>query len=462
MMKATVNVQTAGLLEIQPPGRGGEPSSPLNLTRSISSTASAIGVLVSLLAAAHAAPGLAQTPVPADTSEPAIEIPVESTEPQPSPLTEPPGEGAIQVPEIVPIPPRAAPTGPLAPLPGASPTGVGVDEATYTLGPGDEIVLDVFDVPEFSGAEAGTYTILVDGSVTFPWIGRVQLQGRTLAEAADLLEREYGDRGYIIDPLITVNLVTPRTLKVSVVGEVKRPGAYAIGSDGAASSPLLGGDTTAAAATTATRWPSVTEAIKAAGGITQLADLRNVQIRRPQRDGSEQLIDVNLWELIRTGTLNQDITLRDGDVLVVPTAVALSPDEAILQGSASFAPGIITVNVVGEVITPGPIEVPPTTSLNQAIQAAGGFDRQRARTGRVTLVRLNPNGTAVQRRVEIDLAAGINEETNPALQPGDTIIVGRSGLVSTVDTLNTILEPVGTVFGVFNSFDDLFGNGDGN
>lgn len=461
MMRATVKVQTARLHGVQQQGGRAEAD---DLSRDVIRPLSpAIGWLICglsatvLSATASVSPGLAQTPVTPDATEPAVEIPVESIETQPNSLTAPPGERSIQVPEIVPIPPQAVPTGPFAPLPGALPEGTSRGEDVYTLGAGDQIVLDVFDVPEFSAAN-GTYTVLVDGSVTLPWIGRVQLQGLTLDEASALLEREYGGRGYIVDPLITVNLAAARTLKVSVVGEVKRPGAYAVSPAGEADGPLTTGDTVGG--TPVSRWPSVTEAIKAAGGITQLADLRNVQIRRPQRDGSQQLIDINLWELIRTGTLGEDITLRDGDTLVVPTAVALSPDEAILLGSASFAPETITVNVVGEVIAPGPIEIPPNTSLNQAIQAAGGFDRQRARTGRVTLVRLNPNGTAVQRRVEIDLAAGINEESNPALQPGDTVIIGRSGLVSTVDTLNTLLEPIGTVLGNFNDLSDLFGGND--
>ena len=457
MMRAKVKIQTARSRAVQKRGGDSELIAASNSTQSVSAT---IGLLVSALttftAATYGTPGLAQTPVTPDAAEPSVEIPVESIETQPNSLTEPRGAGAIQVPEIVPIPPRAVPTGPLAPLPGVLPDGIGRSEDTYTLGAGDQIVLDVFDVPEFSG-DNGTYTVLVDGSVTFPWIGRVQLQGLTLDEAGALLEREYGSRGYIVDPLITVNLLEARTLKISVVGEVKRPGAYSISPAGEAGDPLLAeGDD--GGGTAVPRWPSVTEAIKAAGGITQLADLRNIQIRRSQRDGSEQLIDVNLWELIRTGTIREDIALRDGDTLVIPTAVALSSDEAVLLGSASFAPGSITINVVGEVITPGPLEVPPNTSLNQAIQAAGGFDRTRARTGRVTLVRLNPNGTAVQRRIDIDLAAGINEETNPALQPGDTVIIGRSGIVSVADTLNTVLEPVGTVLGVFNDFDDLFGD----
>ena len=409
-----------------------------------------IAVLVTFLSAI---PGVAQVPtMPESPTESPVEIPVEpaeSAEPaeeiELNPLTDTPGSGTIQVPEIVPIPPRAAPTQPLSPAPGIR-EGVAPDEDTYVLGPGDEIALDIFDIPEF----ANTYTILVDGSVVFPWIGRVRLQGLTLEQATALITREYVNRGFLVDPLITLNLLTPRTLTISVVGEVRRPGAYSISPQGNASVPIQA-DTAGGIGDAATnQWPTVTRAIQSAGGITQLADLRNVQIRRALPDGSEQLVDVDLWELIRTGQLTQDITLRDRDTLVIPTATALNPDEAVLIGSASFAPGIIRVNVVGETVTPGVIEVPPNTSLNQAIQAAGGFNRQRARTNRVDLIRLNPNGTAVRRRVPIDLASGINEETNPALRDGDTIVVGRSGLVAGTDFIQTILGPIGTLLGSFD------------
>lgn len=412
----------------------------------------AIGLVMATIATLLSTPaGIAQPSTTPEASAPPIDIPVEAPTETPSdPLLEAPPEEPLPVPEIVPIPPRATPSEPLSPVPGPIQEGEIRGEDTYTLGPGDQIVIDIFNVPEFSGAN-GTYTVLVDGTVIFPWIGRQRLAGLTLDETAELLEREYGSRGYIVDPLITVNLLTARSLRVSVVGEVKRPGAYSITPAGESSSPLAAEGAGDAGGATS-QWPTVTQAIQAAGGITQLADLRNVQVRRSKRDGSEELIDINLWELIRTGQLNEDITLRDGDTLVIPTATALSPDEAILTGSASFAPGSIAVNVVGEVTSPGVIQVPPNTSLNQAIQAAGGFDRTRARTSRVTLVRLNPNGTAVSRRIEIDPSSGINEETNPALREGDTIVIGRTGIVAAGDFLSTVLTPLGNFLGVLNIF----------
>ena len=81
--------------------------------------------------------------------------------------------------------------------------------------------------------------------------------------------------------------------------------------------------------------------------------------------------------------------------------------------------------------------------------AAGGFNNRRAKKSEVTLVRLNPDGTVSKREIEIDLAAGISDETNPALRNNDTIVVGRSTVASLSDTIGTVLSPLSGVFGLF-------------
>jgi polysaccharide biosynthesis/export protein len=399
----------------------------------------ALSLSIALLAAAPLAPCVAQ---PASQGTPPAPIAV------PSPATVP-SNGAASSPDVVPASPNGS-----VPVPGLAPNPIpnrtiipapaaASAEDTYILGPGDQIGLDVFDVPEFSGAN-GNYVVLVDGSINLPWVGRVLVQGLTLEQAADVLTRAYAP--FIRDPLITVNLRGARTLRVSVVGEVKRPGSYIISPQGQ-TNQILVGDAGLATGGAATQWPTITQAIQSAGGITQLANLRQVQIRRPLPNGSEQLVDLNLWELLRTGRINQDITLRDRDTLIIPKAETVSPDEALLLGSASFAPATIRVNVVGEVTAPGTVEVSPNTSLNQALLSAGGFDRRRARTSRVDLIRLNTDGTAVKRTVPVDLAAGINEETNPSLRDGDTIVIGRSGLTGVRDFVDDVFGPFDGIFG---------------
>lgn len=235
-----------------------------------------------------------------------------------------------------------------------------------------------------------------------------------------------------------------RPLKVTIVGEVSRPGPYtllegAVGQRDQLINPNL------------LQVPSVTRAIQVAGGITQLADVRNIQVRRLTRSGPTQVIKLDFWKLLKEGDVVQDMPLQDGDTIEVPQARNLTEKEIIEIGSASFSPDKITVNVVGEVERPGAILVQPNTPLNQAILAAGGFD-QKASKRSVTLIRLNPNGAVEKREVAIDLAQAANEKGNPPLRNNDIVVVRKSGLATVVDGASTILSPLGGLLGIFRIF----------
>ncbi|MGB3512763.1 MAG: SLBB domain-containing protein [Microcoleaceae cyanobacterium] len=215
---------------------------------------------------------------------------------------------------------------------------------------------------------------------------------------------------------------------VTVVGEVKRPGAYVV----------RGGDT--GADFNVSGLPTVTRAIQLAGGIEPLADLRNIQLQRQTRSGSIQTVNLDLWQLLQSGDINQDAILQQGDMIVIPTATEISPTEAPELAAASFAPDEIEVTVVGEVRQPGEVKVPPNTPLNQALLKAGGFNKSRAKRDTVELIRLNPNNTVSRRIVEVDFASGVNQETNPMLRQNDVIVVNRNGIAAISDTLNTTFE----------------------
>jgi len=302
----------------------------------------------------------------------------------------------------------------------------------YILGAGDSIQIDIFDVPEFSG-ENGQYTVLVDGSLNLPWVGKVSVQGLTLEQAAANLSQQYAR--FINQPLITVTLLAPRPMRFGVVGQVNRPGVYTL-------SPQAG----------ELQRYTVTQAIQTAGGITQVANVRGIEVRRPQPNGTEDRIPIDLWSFLQTGDLTQDVVLRDGDTLVIPQVTALSAEEATQLASTSFSPETININVVGEVVRPGQIQVLPNSTLNQGILAAGGFDNRRARRSDVELIRLNPDGTTSRRTIPVDFSEGINEADNPPLRNNDIIVVRRSGVASTTDFLDTVLTPVTSVFSILRLF----------
>lgn len=487
----------------------------------------------------------------------------------------------VPVPVTAPIPVNqpvstpAVPPGQNNPFPGSGGSAappLSVSDEPYTLGPGDRVKMDVFDVPEYSGE----FSVLVDGTLNLPVIGRIPVRGRTLEATTDLISARYAR--YVKRPLITLGLVTARPVTLAVAGEVSRPGTYSLssggGGTGATAAPsqfatvtqaitLAGGITQSAnvrnviiqrrgsGSYTVNLWdliqngnlaqdiplrdgdriiigavdrvnptetrqladasfaskeikpiniaivgevsrpgpyaitgggegtggatgaitgaatgvssgggtgtsalPTVTKAIQVAGGITALANVRGITIRRTTRLGEPKVINVNLWELLRAGDASQDVILQEGDTITIPTATAFDPAESTQLAGASFAPNTIVVNVVGEVAKPGAIPVPPNTPLNQAVLAAGGFN-VRARKRSVDLIRLNPNGSVEKREVSVDLAQGINEKGNPTLRNNDVVVVRRSTLATVGDTLGTVLNPVGSFLNILSIFNTI-------
>ncbi len=233
-------------------------------------------------------------------------------------------------------------------------------------------------------------------------------------------------------------------IQVSVIGEVNRPGVHTLqqGSVERAAGEGLTGQGS----------KRVTGAIASAGGITPSADVRNVELRRTTRDGTQQTLTVNLWELLQSGNARQDVILQEGDIIAVPVASEINPSEVGDIASATFSPETIKVNVVGEVDQPGATVVPPNTPLNQVLLAAGSFDNRRANKQVVDLVRLNSDGTVTKREIELDFTRGINEEGNPALRNNDVIVVRRSGVTRVADTLGTIFSPITGLLSVFRLF----------
>ncbi|BAU64405.1 polysaccharide export protein [Stanieria sp. NIES-3757] len=427
-------------------------------------------------------------------------------------------------------------------------------ETDYTLGPGDQIKLDIFQVAEYSGE----YPVLVDGTISIPLVGKVNVNGLTLKETSDLVSEKY--KLYLKRPVVTVGLISPRPMNITIAGEVNDPGSYKVNFSQTKEFPtavsmvrqaggittladirnvqvrrkvrgaeqvfsvnawklfeegrlddlrLRDGDTlfiptvkevnlqeierlasagatfgveneiqvaiigeiyrpgrytvqprstqktnlnqaeqTQSEQTGGNLPPRLSDALALAGGIKPLANVKKVEVERQTWDGQKKTVTVDLWNLLQQGDQKQDLILQEGDSIKIPQAEQLSPEDSETLASATFSPDVIKVNVVGEVGTPGPVEVPPNTPLNQAILAAGGFDAQRAKTGNVELVRLNPNGTVTKRQIQVDFASGINDENNPTLRNNDVVVVSRSGLASVSDTTGSIFNPIGGALGV--------------
>jgi polysaccharide export outer membrane protein len=330
----------------------------------------------------------------------------------------------------------------------------------YILGPGDRIQIDIFNVPEYSG-DNGKHQVQLDGTLNLPLIAHVKVQGLTLAEATASIKKLYGE--YLQRPLITLNLLAPRPLQIAIAGEVFRPGSYTI-------SPT--GGTPGTIGQVGIQLPTLTQALKVAGGITPSADVRQVKIRR-RLGNREEIVNADLWELLQSGDLRQDFALRDGDTVYIPTITNVNVTESSQLSFASFAGESkqpINIAVVGEVNRPGTYTLtvemgaiarnPDPNQVNDvnftpdniagntvttALKKAGGITES-ADIRNISVRRLTRAGT--EQTINIDLRKLLYEgELNQdvKLQPGDTVMVPKATnleeAVTETDIVNASFSP---------------------
>ena len=310
----------------------------------------------------------------------------------------------------------------------------------YIIGPGDVLELSLYDAPELSGQ----LEVLNDGSVALPLVGSVVLSGLTLQQASAWMRNLLSDQ--LLRPELQLKVVRPRPLRVSVVGAVERPGLYSLTTAEAAQ--IEGGPSTSLSGL-----PTLVDAIQKAGGITQQANLREVMLQRrlPGLPARFKLMRLNLLDLVLEGDQLQNPFLFDGDTIKLIRAED-TPAEAIELAATNLSPKVIAVNVIGEVNSPGRLELMANTPLVQAVLAAGGLKDWRANGGNVELVRINRNGSATLRRFRFDMGSGASNDTNPPLRQGDTVRVGRSLLAKGSDALGAVSEPVSGLVTIWSLF----------
>jgi polysaccharide biosynthesis/export protein len=294
----------------------------------------------------------------------------------------------------------------------------------YTLGPGDGLQLTFLD-PEAKSLN-GAFGILADGTTTLPLVGSVQLIGLTIGQATRWLTSLYAKQ--LVRPQLTLTLTTPRPVKVTIVGEVTRPGLYPLGSF---SNPV--------------------EAIQTAGGVTVNADVRNILLRRlAGKAGAQKETTLNLADLFANGNQLQNPVLFDGDTIVVSRSIQPIPEEVLAIGQTNLAPPTISVTVIGEVKSPGTVALPANTPLAEALFRSGGLIRRRAQKNNIELVRFNRNGTTSRQIFSYRDDLAVSNLTNPPLRNGDTIIVRTNLYGKALTFLNDLAEPLGALNSILN------------
>ena len=323
---------------------------------------------------------------------------------------------------------------------------VRVDQSGNRLAPGDKVRLTVVGFPDLSGEQV----VLNDGTIQMPMAGDIPLEGLSPGEAKDRIIEAI--KPYVRRPQVSLALLNRRTPRISVTGEVNRPGPRQL----TKANPAQNSESTQAGP----EFPTVSSSLLLAGGVTPNADLRNVIIRRagsnasstqpvassmlppsakasPASDLPKREIKVNLWNAIRTGSLGDDPQVYDGDEIVVPTAQLGGPDQQALLAS-TVAPDKINVQVAGQVQRPGALTLAPNSDVTTAIAAAGG-PTDKANTSAVTLIRMAADGKVERQNYTFGQASA-------PVRNGDVILVDKSGTSTTLDLLGAFTAPLQFLF----------------
>ena len=281
-----------------------------------------------------------------------------------------------------------------------------LDAWTYRIGPGDVLSIIVYDHPELtipagaerSAAESGNQ-VRNDGTIFYPFIGRVPVAGKTLDEVRELVSTRLA--AYIFEPQVDVGVAAFRSQKVHVSGAVEQPGPVPI-----TSVPLTLGD-----------------AIGQVGGARDDANWHEVILTR---DGEEQRL--SLYALLRQGDQAQNRLLRDGDVLHVTSA----------ENQA--------VAVMGQVQRPGNIALGnERLSLTDALARAGGVDEGIAQPSGIFVIRGQGEGSdrlATVYQLDIRNATAFTLGSHFPLQPQDVVYVTTAPLARWNRVISLLLPSI--------------------
>ncbi len=244
---------------------------------------------------------------------------------------------------------------------------------SYVIGAGDQLLLDVY------GASQQSYDLNVtpEGRVFIPNVGPVQVGGSTIGAATSRIQAALGRiysglNGSNPNTFIQLRLGNIRSIKVSMVGELTKPGTYTLPS-----------------------FATVFNGLYAAGGPNENGAFRKIQVYRDSR----LVATVDIYEFLSKGDQSSNITLQDNDVVIVP-------------------PVETRVEIIGPVRREGLFEVKQNEALEDLYVYTGGFTSVAYRD-RVTIRRIENN----QRKV-VDVPS--SEFSSFTLQDGDEILIGEA------------------------------------
>tara|TARA_Y100000780_G_scaffold155753_2_gene140484 strand:- start:3783 stop:6449 length:2667 start_codon:yes stop_codon:yes gene_type:complete len=255
---------------------------------------------------------------------------------------------------------------------------------TYLVGRGDQLLIN------FYGKESASYEVIVDreGRINIPDLSPVQVAGLTFAEVKELIKVKVEQE--IIGVKAFVSLGKLRSIRILVLGEAYKPGSYSVSS-----------------------LTTVSHALFVSGGVSDIASLRNIQVKR----GGKVVTNFDLYDLLIRGDSSNDIILKPGDVVFIPSVGE-------------------QVTVDGLVKRPAIFELKKGETAEQLLKMAGGI-KPNAYAKSVIVERFNNQHKEV---LSVDFS---KEQVNYIPQDGDRIRFSAIGeqYQTSISLIGAVVRP---------------------
>lgn len=343
-------------------------------------------------------------------------------------------------------------------------------------------------VSSFRFISSGIYEVDVEGEIFLPIIKETYVRGLTPKELSNLLELKYSELG--INSKITLKISRFKSLRVLVGGEIRTPGvyefpAYTIGDFKNLNNDTLNrelsiednnkvenleenmidqsflndqsksidnGNFNNSVLNTEEKVgfeikrnnesvTTISNAIKAAGGITSKTDLSRIEIIRDipiGKGGGKKRAFIDFTSFLNESDPSNDIRLFDGDRLFFPKLNVRSKDQIPKSVLTGLSPRFISVNVFGRVENAGIIKLPIESTLSDAIDLTGPI---RPLSGKIVLIRYKKDGTVLKRNISYSSRAKRGSKRNPFIFEGDLISVKNSFLGKSTGLIKEITAP---------------------
>ena len=297
-------------------------------------------------------------------------------------------------------------------------------KSEYILGPGDVLFINFDGIELFSN----DYPIDIDGYLNLPEINDLYASGKTIKELELYLNKVYEE--FIFNPDIKIKISTYKPINVIIKGEVQVPGLYTFGGQ-----------------------RKIFQLFKLSKGITGNADISNIKIIRKNsisNGGGKIQSNINILDILEKGDQEQNITLHDGDLIIVPKSNKTILKQIILANKSNLTPDFMIVYINGNVSKTGALKVPQGATLNEALAQAGGT---LPLTGRIEFLRFKENGDAEKRSLKYSLNANKNSKRNPILINGDIIQVRKNLVGKSTSLLKEVGTPLINAAAIYSIFD---------